>query len=189
MTIFEFISVMVSIVLGLSLAHMLAGVSQFARNSKRIDAYLPHSLWLVNLLLLHFLTWWSFWDYRETEWNYARFLIIMLEPLLLFLTTSIAIPRKYDADRIDLRDYFHDVRKWFFISFLVLEAMYILDGPLVFNSEPVWFVYRIPQLIVVAAFVLGLVSRHDRAQLVSALMLNALMLWSSAIRFMPAAFE
>ena len=99
------------------------------------------------------------------------------------------MPRKYDADSIDLRDYFHEIRKWFFISFLVLEALFILDGPLVFHSEPIWFVYRIPQLIVVAAFILGLVSRHHRAQLASALMLNALMLWSSAIRFMPAAFE
>lgn len=189
MSIFEFISVMVSIVLGLSLAQMLAGVSQFARNSRRIDAYLPHTLWLLNLLLLHFLTWWSFWDYREVEWNYARFLVIMLEPLTIFLTTSIAIPRRFDADVIDLQDYFHVVRKWFFTSFLVMEFLFILDGPLVFGNEPIWFVYRIPQLVVVAAFALGLTNRRNWAQYASVLTVNALMLWSSAVRFMPAAFE
>jgi len=42
---------------------------------------------------------------------------------------------------------------------------------------------------VMVSIVFGLMSRHDRAQLVGALMLNVLMLWSSVIPFMPAAFE
>ena len=70
-----------------------------------------------------------------------------------------------------------------------MEVLFIIDGPLVFQSEPIWFVYRIPQLVVIGAFVLGMLGRHDWAQYISAWTVNLLMLWSSAIRFMPAAFE
>jgi hypothetical protein len=189
MTIFEFISVMVSIVLGLSFAQLLLTTSQFARNSTRVKFYLPHTMWLVNLVLWHFLLWWSFWDYRNVDWNYARFLVITLEPLVLFLTTSIATPRRFEAAIVDNKEYFFEIRKWFFLSFLVLQTLSIVDGPLVFGSEPWWIAYRIPQVLVAAVFLLGLFVPKGWAQHVSAWIVFLILLSASYFRFLPAAFE
>ena len=189
MSIFEFISVAVSIVLGLSLAQMLVRVSQFAGNPTGIRFYLPHTFWMINLTLLHFLMWWSFWDYRNVEWNYGRFITIALEPLVLFLVTSIVVPSLSASESVDLREHFHRVRHWFFGSFLILEGLFMLDGPLVFFSEPLWTDYRLAQLTVIAAFALGIAVRRDWAQHLSVWIVMANMLWASSVRFMPGAFD
>ena len=189
MTLFEYISVMVSIVLGLSLAQLLNGVSQVARNSGRISAYLPHTLWLINLTLLHFLMWWSFWDFRSVEWNYARFIVIVTEPLLIFLTTAILMPRNFAGKNVDLREYFLSIRHWFFLTFLLLLCLFILDGPVVFHSEPVWMTYRLSQMMVAASIVLSLFVQRHWAQLLCASIVLANLIWSSTVRFLPAAFE
>ena len=189
MSIFEFISVMVSIVLGLSFAQLLLTVSRFARNSSRVKAYLPHTIWLANLVLWHFLMWWSFWDYRNVEWNYGRFLVITLEPLLLFLTTSIAAPKKFDTELIDNQENFFEVRHWFFLSFIALQVLSMVDGQLVFGSEPLWVVYRIPQLVVLTVMVLGFLMPRHWAQQLSAWTVFLALLLASYFRFLPAAFE
>ena len=189
MTMFEFISVMVSIILGLSITQLLTGVSRLARNSGQVDAYLPHTLWLVNFALLHFLMWWSLWDFRDASWNYARFMVIVSEPLLMFLTTSFLIPGRFDNGKIHLREYFHGARKWFFLSFFLLQVCFILDGPVVFQSEPIWSTYRLSQLVVASVTVLGYFSRREWAQQLSAWTVFVLLIWSSGARFLPAAFE
>ena len=187
MTIFEFVTVAVSIVLGVSLAQMLTGIAEFAHKSKRVRFYGPHTVWLINLVLLHFLMWWSFWGYRDADWNYARFLTLATEPLLILLVSSLLVMADKDQDVIDLKRHFGEIRIWFFSSFLVLEAMFILDGPAVFLNEPLWVGYRVPQLLTLAAFLVGLLSRRDAWQLVAAWSVLGIMLWSSVMRFLPAA--
>ena len=178
MSLFEFLSVMVSIVLGFSLASMLTGVSRLVRYPDGVRFYLPFGIWLLNLLL-HFLLWWSFWDIRDVEWNYARFLLTILQPLSIFLVTTILIPVETGSGKACLRDRFQQGRRWFFAVFLFAEMLFIIDGPLVFNSEPAWMIYRLPQLMIIVAFVVGLVVRHDWAQHVAAWTVLAIMLWSS----------
>lgn len=133
--------------------------------------------------------WWSFWDYRDVEWNYARFLVIVMEPLLIFLTTSISIPRDFDRDVIDLSDYFHEIRRWFFLSLIILNCFLVLDGPIVFHSESMWISYRLMQTFVMAALLLGLLDRRSWAQYLSSWAVLSMLIWSSAARFLPAAFE
>lgn len=186
MSLFEFISVMVSIVLGLSLATMLTGVSRLVRCPGGVRFYLPFGVWLLNLLLLHFLLWWSFWDIRNVDWNYAKFLLAILQPLAVFLITTILIPVETGSGSVCLRDRFQEGRRWFFAVFLVAETLFILDGPLVFGTEPIWIVYRIPQLLIIIAFVAGLLVQRDWVQHGSAWTVFVIMLWSSGARFFPA---
>ena len=107
MSLFEFIMVMVSIVLGFSLASMLTGLARLVRHPGGVKLYLPFCIWLVNLLLLHFLLWWSFWDVRGVDWNYARFLMAILQPLAIFLITTILIPADNGSGLLSLHNRFH----------------------------------------------------------------------------------
>ena len=186
MSLFEFIMVMVSIVLGFSLASMLTGLARLVRYPAGLRFYLPFGIWLVNLLLLHFLLWWSFWDIRSVDWNYARFLVAILQPLSIFLITTILIPLQGGTEPVSLRDRFHEGRRWFFAVFLFAEMLFILDGPLAFGNERLWMIYRVPQLIIVAVFAIGLLVRRDWVQHGAAWIVFAIMLWSSAARFVPA---
>ena len=167
---------------------MLTGVSRLIRNPDGVRFYLPFGIWLINLLLLHFLLWWSFWDIRDIEWNYAKFLLTILQPLAIFLITTILIPTEAGGGTTCLRDRFFEGRRWFFSVFLVAETLFIVDGPFLFGSEPIWIVYRIPQLLIIVSFMFGLLVRRDWAQHLSAWTVLAIMLWSSGARFLPAGF-
>jgi len=79
---------MVSITLGLSLARLLDGAARLAVDSARVVLFRPHTLWVVIVLLLHATYWWSIWDYRDIEWNFARFLAVNSTPLLLFFISA-----------------------------------------------------------------------------------------------------
>ena len=162
------------------------GITPLARKSTQVRFYLPHTIWLVNLVLLHFLVWWSFWGYRDIDWNYARFLALAMEPLLILVISSMLVMADKDQDVIDLKEHFGEIRVWFFSLFVVLELLFILDGPLAFWNEPLWMTYRVPQLCAVAAMFIGLFGRRDWMQLTAALGVLAIMLWSSIMRFLPA---
>jgi hypothetical protein len=113
----------------------------------------------------------------------------MLEPLALFLTTSIALPRNFDDEQVDIRSYYYEVRRWFLLSFVLLQCMSILDGPIIFGNEPLWITFRIPQLIFLSALLLALIITKHLAQQVSAWVVLLLLLSASYFRFLPAAFS
>lgn len=65
MSLFEFITGMISVIFGLAIAQMFVGVAQLVQHRGKVQPYLAHSLWNVNLFLLTFLHWWSLWTFRD----------------------------------------------------------------------------------------------------------------------------
>ena len=90
MTLFEFLTVAISIVLALSAGQLLTNVREVFDPTRR---YWVHALWVIHLLFQHVLVWWSFWAYRDVEsWNLATFGIALLPTGLLFVCTSTLVP-------------------------------------------------------------------------------------------------
>jgi len=54
LTLFEFVSVMISIILGLSLTQALVGTANLARESKLVVGFAPYTLWVAGVILAHF---------------------------------------------------------------------------------------------------------------------------------------
>ena len=188
MSIFEFVSVMFSIVLGLSLAQALGGVAGLIRGSNRVQTYAPHTLWLVMIVLTHFLLWWSIWDFRDVEWNYARFIVASIQPMMLFFLSAIIIPPAPPGSDVNLESHYVRVRPWLMSTYAVAMLVFIIDGPLIFNSEELWNWFRAPQVASLVATVIGLFATKKFYQtLVSAVVLGVVVA-GSFFRFLPAAF-
>ncbi len=149
MTLFEFLSVAISIVLALSAAQLLTNFREVFDPTRR---YWVHAIWVVHLLLIHVLTWWSLWAFRDVHWNLVTFGIILLPPGILFVCSSALVP-SYASSVTSWEEHFFEVRRWFFAVrglFIVaagFRSWQLLDKPLLESPTAV----SIPILLVCLA--------------------------------------
>ena len=119
MTLFEFITVSVSIVLSLGVVRLLDGAGPVLGAERR---YWVHAGWVLVKLQQHFGAWWVMWSFRgETEWNYLRFLAQLVPPILLYLQATTLVtqtPRAVDS----WRDHYYSTRRAFFGLNLALAS-------------------------------------------------------------------
>ena len=82
MDAFNYLWVMVSIVLGLGLTQLFAGIGNLVQIRRRVKLYWLHSLWVLLLVGLHLHMWWSFWALRGiADWSYGAFVYILFGPM------------------------------------------------------------------------------------------------------------
>lgn len=72
MDAFNYLSVMVSIVLGLGLTQLFAGIGNLVQIRRRVKLYWLHTFWVLLLIGLHLHMWWSLWALRA----------MVLEPIM-----------------------------------------------------------------------------------------------------------
>jgi len=131
-TLFEYLSVAISIVLALSAGQILTNLREVLDPSRR---YWVHALWVVHILMLHIFVWWSLWAYRDVQWNLGTFVVILLAPGVLFVCSSTVVP-SYASSVDSWEDYFFTVRQWLFgtRSLFIVSAGFrtwlLLDKPL-----------------------------------------------------------
>src|SRR6058998_2632434 len=114
MDAFGYLSVMVSIVLGLGLTQLFAGIGNLVQIRRRVKLYWLHSLWVLLLIVLHVHMWWSFWALRVVaDWNYATFVYVLIGPAALVIASHIIIPELLEG-RIDVQRHYFDTSPLFF---------------------------------------------------------------------------
>lgn len=114
MNTFEYLSVLVSIILGLGITQLLSGFGTWLEQRHSFRAYGPAIAWAGFLLLVHVQTWWTMFGLGVHEnWNFLQFAMVLLQPILLFLLAVIVLPGP-NAPRHDPRDNFLAQRRWFF---------------------------------------------------------------------------
>jgi hypothetical protein len=122
---FEYLSVLISIVLGLGITHLLMGFGRWVEGRSEFHAFGPSLAWAGFLLLVHIQTWWTMFGYtHHLEWTFLQFVVVLLQPMVLFLMTLLVFPSS-DARRQDLRENFLHQRRWFFGLLMVLLAVSI----------------------------------------------------------------
>jgi cytochrome bd-type quinol oxidase subunit 2 len=112
----EYLSVLVSIVVGMGVSHILSGVGRIMAARHRVRVYwVSLSAAAVTFLgLVQF--WWSTWEYDEGVLdNFFSFLVFLLTPILLYLLAVLVFP-DFDDDVaiVSMRDHYYTVRPWYF---------------------------------------------------------------------------
>ncbi len=107
------VRVLVSLVLGLGLTRLLAGVSRFIQHPGRQKVYPVHLVWVAALILTMMNFWW--WEFAliRVEWNFALFAFVLFYAFLFYLLASLLFPDDL-TDYTGFEDYFFSRRRWFF---------------------------------------------------------------------------
>lgn len=128
MTPFEYLSVLVSIIVGLALTQLLSGAARLIQLRRRVAMDPATLLWMATLFLINIQVWWVAFERRASDqWTFFSFLLYLLIPIVLFLLSYLVLPDLGDEDRPDLRRNFDDNRGWFFGLLAALPAVSLAD--------------------------------------------------------------
>ncbi len=125
--IFSYLSVLISIVLGLGIAHLLAGVARSISRREATTFYWPTLVWSFLLLILIIQVWWvDFSLSKETQWTLAGFASVLLIPATLYFMAFLILPESSDMHKT----YFEN-RVWFFALLIAVPIFGSLQQVLV----------------------------------------------------------
>ena len=126
MSEFEYIAVLVSLVLGLGITNILSGLGRMINRRNEYDIDIIHLLWSIALFVVLVLNWWVFFQNREwTDWSFEYFLAIIVWAVIFYLMTVVLYPTDND-DEQDYGKIFLQNRSWFLGLFIASNLMDII---------------------------------------------------------------
>jgi hypothetical protein len=130
---FEYVMVLVSIIIGLGITHVLFGISgvvdRISRRKADLELSIAHAAWLGFCLAWMVMFWW--WEYRfvsrVSDWTIGLYLFLVFYSITLFLMSAILVPRSWEGVQ-SLKEYFLERRAWFYSLLLLATILDVLDA-------------------------------------------------------------
>jgi hypothetical protein len=117
-TIFGYLTVLISIILGLGIAHLLGGVARSVSRRATTKFYWPTLVWILLLLILIIQVWWVDFSLNVvTQWTLAGFASTLLIPATLYFMSFLILP-----ETSDMRETYFENRVWFFSLLLAVPV-------------------------------------------------------------------
>ena len=145
MTIFEYVSVTISIILGLAMARLLSIVCELVIDRKQTRFHWVPLAWVTTLFILIIVLWWQLFSVGQTleEWTFLDFGLATVLTLPLFVASALFLPNRWSEKGIDLFEYFIEHGKWgvgAYMSFFILAilANYRLFGSAFLSANTIW---------------------------------------------------
>jgi hypothetical protein len=180
MDAFNYLSVMVSMIVGLGLTQLFAGIGNLVQVRHRVKRYALHTLWIALLIALHIHMWWSLWALRAvSDWNYGGFVYVLFGPAALVIASHIIIPELL-APRIDNERHYFDTSRLFFGTLAAAAVWAMLLEP-VMGLRPLFTAFRIPQAVGVLLLVGCATSKSKRFHAVATALIILLVLGGIAL--------
>lgn len=173
MSAFSYLSVLLSIILGLAITQVLQGYRALllARGRVRISASVL--IWSVLILLFAAQAWWASFDLRDrTHWDFLTFAVILLQMILLYMLAALVFPDIEHGGTADLMEHSDKYRRAFY-GFLL--AMLVTSIAKTLMTD-----HRLPSatnlgfhLLLMTLAIAGIVSRNHRLQVAIAVVAAA----------------
>jgi len=119
---FEFISVLISMIVSLGIAQLLRGVAQAVHERKQAPIDSVHLVWTAGVFLNLVLNWWVLFSWRDHEvWSFTLFLSLILWAVALYLPVVFLYPPQKPANESWAAVYASN-RQWFLGAFALFAA-------------------------------------------------------------------
>lgn len=101
---FGYLSVLLSIILGLAVTQILVGVRGCLLTRKRVRGFWPVHLWAGFFLLVSTQIWWSMFGLRNRhEWDFSAYAVLLAQVIILYLLAGLIYPDFVLDQEVDLR--------------------------------------------------------------------------------------
>lgn len=153
MTPFEYLSVFVSVVLGLAVVHLLSGIALLLDTRVRAKTDWLHHVWTANVLVTTVFVWWfNFHLTRVEVWTLPHFLNLVAYALVLYLMSGLLFPVRGE-EVTDFRVHFEANRARFFTICLAFQLVDFLDAA--FDRHALGGDWMPVQLVLIVLFSAG----------------------------------
>ena len=133
---FSYLSVLLSIIMGLAMTQVLKGFRGILLSRASIQLYWPSLIWAGLMLAICVEIWWSQYGMRErVDWTLPAFYAVLLQFVIAYMLAAIVLPDFFDANGVDLHEHYFTHVKWFFglMVALLLSSLlkdFVLSGHL-----------------------------------------------------------
>lgn len=173
MDAFSYLSVLLSIILGLAMAQVLQGYRAILLARGRVRLSAPVLIWSGLLLLFATQAWWASFGLREREhWDFLSFAMILLQMILLYMLTAVIFPDVAPSGTVDLVEHFDEHRRAFF-GFLIGMLIASVCKDLVFDHRLPSTTNLVFHIVGAVTSVIGILAKNARVQLALALIAAA----------------
>ncbi len=129
MTPFEYITILVSIILGLGVAQIVTGLAHFMHTGNKVKLYWPHLLWIIMIFFFHLQEWWVFYEYKSfTAWQMHTFIFVILYPIGLFIQARLLFPFDNFDEVTDLKKFYYENYRIYYGSIGVQAVLSLIDN-------------------------------------------------------------
>ena len=177
MTSFEYISTLLSIIIGLGITHLFVGISRLINNPRKIKIYWIHLLWTLFIFIYMISFWWFEYKFNTIQdWTFQLYLFIILYAVLLFFLCVINMPFHLPDN---FKEYFYSSRRWFFIVLLIVHVIDIFDtmfkGSDYMASMGINYVFNTLTFIILT--IVAIFARKEIVQGIIVIVLNIYLIW------------
>ena len=136
MTIFEYVTVAVSIILGLAVARVLSSLTDLFIYRSQVKLHWIPVAWSAALFGLLIVNWWQLFEVSRTlpEWTFVGFALEITQVVTLYVASSLMLPRHWSEKRIDLWEWFCEQGRWGVAAYLLFFVMAIPVNSVLWGS-------------------------------------------------------
>jgi hypothetical protein len=107
MAAFDYLAVLISIILGLASTQVLQGYRGLALARDRVRLFWPTPICSVIVLLLAVQSRWAMFGLRAVQvWTFAAFAVVLLQAVVLYMLAALVLPDFAGDASIDLRAHY-----------------------------------------------------------------------------------
>lgn len=137
MDAFSYLSVLLSIIVGLGMAQVLTALGRLIRSSDTVVWYWPPLVWAAALLVIYVQVWWSMFALRSyADWTFGTFLIVLLQNVSLYMMAAVILPEGSEDHSLDLRIHYERQSSWFFGFFAATLVISVLKEVIIAGRLP-----------------------------------------------------
>ena len=135
MSLFEFLMVFVSIIVGLGVTEILTGVAMQVRHRDTVKGYWVHTAGVLLIFIALIQNWWELWDRRDFEqWSFLGLVLMLVPPASLYLVAHLIFPEPIAGS--NLRQYYYERLRPVWLLAIVTAATSSLFGFLTAGQSP-----------------------------------------------------
>lgn len=166
MGMFDYVFVLVSIVIGLALTHLMQGVARIVERPGRVKIWWVHLVWVAHMVLTTIFWWW--WEFRlrlVATWTFQLYAFVLCYAFFIYLICALLFPSEL-GEHEGFKDYFLSRRRWIFGMLIAWLAVDLLDT---LAKGSAYFVglgleYPLAQAGLALLCLIGMLSPRERVQ-------------------------
>jgi hypothetical protein len=156
MSPFEYVIVLISVILGLGITTILTGLAELIKHSKPIKLYTPYIIWIVLIFVMHIQEWWISYQLKSVQiWTLQYFLLIVLYPINLYILAHLLFSGTLDKE-FSSKEFYLEHYPRIFIGVLSLVVLSVIQNVAIDHLP---LMTQIPQAIVFTSLVGTLFSK------------------------------
>ena len=152
MNLFEFLMILMSLIVGLGLAEILSGVARFLKRGGIRGFSWTHSAITVIVFVALLQTFWESWGLRSIEaWSFPAMLLMLGAPIILFLIAQILFPEPGSSTSLEDCYFKRAQLIWILAGLAIIVGT--LFRPIAFDM-PLWVIDNVSGIPTLAICIL-----------------------------------